>query len=30
MVLHKYLHDLVGARSLPIYPLLRQDADVAR
>lgn len=30
MVLYKYLHDLVGARSLLIYPLLRQDADVSR
>ncbi len=30
MVLHEYLHDLVGARSHLIYPLLRQDADVAR
>ncbi len=30
MVLHKYLHDLVGARSLLIYPLWRQDADVTR
>ncbi len=30
MVLHEYLHDLVGARSLLIYPLLRQDTDVAR
>ncbi len=30
MVLHKYLHDVVGARSLLIYPLLRQDADVSR
>ncbi len=30
MVLHEYLHDLVGVRSLPIYPLLRQDADVTR
>ncbi|MCS3833800.1 hypothetical protein HNP10_002568 [Aeromonas veronii] len=30
MVLHEYLHDLVGALSLLIYPLLRQDADVAR
>lgn len=30
MVLHKYQHDLVGARSLLIYPLLRQDADVSR
>ncbi len=29
MVLHEYLHDLVGARSLLIYPLLRLDADVA-
>ncbi len=29
MVLHEYLHDLVGARSLLIYPLLRQDTDVA-
>lgn len=28
MVLHEYLHDLVGVRSLLIYPLLRQDADV--
>ncbi len=30
MVLHEYLHDLVGARSQLIYPLLRQDADVTR
>jgi hypothetical protein len=30
MVLHEYLHDLVGASSLLIYPLLRQDADVTR
>ncbi len=30
MVLHKYLHDLVRARSQLIYPLLRQDADVTR
>ena len=30
MVLHEYLHDLVGARSLLIYPMLRQDADVTR
>lgn len=30
MVLHEYLHDLVGARSLLIYPLLRQDTDVTR
>ena len=30
MMLHEYLHDLIGARSLLIYPLLRQDADVTR
>ena len=30
MVLHEYMHDLVGARSLLIYPLLRQDTDVTR
>lgn len=30
MVLHEYLHDVVGTRSLLIYPLLRQDADVTR
>lgn len=30
MVLHEYLHDLVVARSLLIYTLLRQDADVTR
>jgi hypothetical protein len=30
MVLHEYLHDVVGARSLLIYPLLRQYADVTR
>ena len=30
MVLHEYLHDVVGARTLLIYPLLRQDADVTR
>ncbi len=30
MVLHEYLHNLVGARSLLIYSLLRQDTDVAR
>ncbi|BBT79842.1 hypothetical protein WP8S18E11_15080 [Aeromonas veronii] len=30
MMLHEYLHDLIGARSLLIYPLLRQDTDVAR
>lgn len=30
MVLHEYLHDLVGACRLLIYPLLRQDADVTR
>ncbi len=30
MVLHEYLYDLVRARSLLIYPLLRQDADVTR
>ncbi len=29
MMRHEYLHDLVGARSLLIYPLLRLDADVA-
>ncbi len=30
MMRHEYLHDVVGARSLLIYPLLRQDADVVR
>ncbi len=29
MMRHEYLHDVVGARCLLIYPLLRQDADVA-